>query len=131
MPIKHSPPCTSAASSRTLHNAHTYTHAHSVPGTPVLLSVLPTVRDRSPALDISWSQPHSDIALLDFVIEYWEHKPHVHSVVTNLSSVTLSHLALGVAYSVRVAARSALGQGRFSAVQERSTLNGEEVYVFP
>ena len=53
----------------------------------------------------------------------------MHSVVTNLSSITLSHLALGVAYSVRVAARSALGQGQFSAVQEGSTLNGEEVYL--
>ena len=109
---------------------HTNTHAHLVPAAPMLLSVLPSVRDHFPALNLSWSRPHSDITLVDFMVEYWVHKPHVHSVVTDLTSITLSHLALGAVYSVRVAARSALGQGQFSAVQEAITLNGENVHPY-
>lgn len=106
---------------------HTYTHAHTVPAVPMLLSVLPSVKDHSPALKLSWSWPYSDIPIADFMVEYWMQRHHVYSVVTNRTSTTLARLALGAGYTVRVAARSALGQGHFSAVQNTITLNGEKV----
>lgn len=104
-------------------------HAHPVPAAPELLSVLPSVRYGSPALNVSWSRPRSNTTLVDFVVEYWGHTLHVHSIFTDRESITLPQLALGTVYFVRVAARSALGQGQFTAVQEALTLDGEKVHA--
>lgn len=100
---------------------------HTVPAAPMLLSVLPSVRDHSPALNLSWSWPHSDIPIADFIVEYWMQTQRVYSVVTSQTSTTLVRLALGAEYTVRVAARSSLGQGHFSAAHNTSTLNGENM----
>ena len=83
-----------------------------LPGVPAGLSVLGA---NGSAL-LSWSAPASNgAAITGYVVEYTSNAGTVTQAVGAATSTTISALANGTAYTFRVAAVNAAGQGGFSA----------------
>ena len=78
-----------------------------------------------PSLTVTWAEPHSDVSISNYQVEYrksedtqWILGPILsHSMIfTNLPALTA-----GTVYSVRVRAVSAVGDGNWSIVQTEQT----------
>ena len=82
--------------------------------------------NNGPALEVSWTTPQTDLAVLQYKVQYKMRGTTVWYSVTiqgspPLTSTTLTKLHAGTEYSVRVQAVSAAGAGMWSAVHTKRT----------
>ena len=82
----------------------------------------------TPALRVSWTSPQSEVAILQYWVQYrksedthWE----IQIILPPATSADITDLDAGTNYSVRVRARSDVGAGNWSAEQTKNTYNCE------
>ena len=83
-----------------------------------------------PALHVTWTAPESDLPILRYKVEYEKSGTFRSSESTTsgsppATSITLTGLATGTEYSVKVRAVSALGDGEWSTVQTERAYDSE------
>ena len=82
----------------------------------------------TPALRVNWTSPQSEVAILQYWVQYrksadthWK----THIILPPATSADITGLDAGTAYSVRVRAVSDVGAGNWSEEQTESTYNCE------
>ena len=82
----------------------------------------------TPALRVSWTSPQSEVAILQYWVQYRKSEDlhwKTQIILPPATSADITDLDAGTAYSVRVKAVSDVGFGNWSEEQTRSTYNRE------
>ena len=82
--------------------------------------------NNGPSLKVNWTIPQTDLAIFQYKVQYKiRGTTEWHNVTIQdsppLTSTTLTGLAAGTVYSIRVQAVSAAGDGMWSEVQTKRT----------
>ena len=82
----------------------------------------------TPALRVNWTSPQSEVAILQYWVQYrksedtrWE----IHIILPPATSADITGLDAGTTYNVRVKAVSEVGAGNWSEEQTENTYNCE------
>ena len=93
------------------------------------VAVSKDIRSGKPALRVTWTTPQSDAPISQYQVEYrrsgtnWRTASPVSPGST--TSTLLEALDAGTVYEVRIRAVSAIGNGRWSSVQSKTTYKSE------
>ena len=99
------------------------------------VSLIKTVENGTPALNVTWNTPQSDVAISQYQVQCrrsgetsWITAP-TFSGSPPATSFILTGLDAGTKYSVRVKAVSELGPGEWSVEQMKRTFDSEFICI--
>lgn len=98
----------------------------AVPPEVVSVTVLPSVMDQAPALNISWEPPTYSLPIAYYRVHLYSMGTSNHTIETTKDTVlVMEMLDRGVKYEVYVIAVSVLGEGPRGEVHRAVTHDGE------